>query len=240
MIKLLEQLDGASLRASHYSGLIRAHLAVYGAGYDFCRFYEIKYRRRAGVVCLFNGSAGADFYEGARLGEAKHELSEFIDFASPESVELPRELAPAKGFSGFRAEERIFFGIPPADTAEGIFAPDPEAVFKTVYEGRDADYGLWLTDTLKRVNSRRSALYGYKTSVLTVRFSDGGRAYITDVATPSADRGKGMARTLVRGAAKLLSDGGLKCYLCANEDSAGFYREIGCTEIGRDRIYLRK
>lgn len=239
MIKLLEDFDGSGLRDSHYSGLIRAHLAAYGAQFEFCRFYEIKYRRRAGIICLLNGSATADFCEGAKLREAKRELAEFVDFAAPESVELPYELAPRQGFSGYNACGRTFFEVSPSESAEGIFAPEPEEVFKTAFSDSNADYGLWLTDTMRRVNARQSALYGYKSSVLTVRFSDGGRAYITDVATPPEDRGKGYARTLLGGAARILIDSGMKAYLCAREDSAGFYRELGFTEIASDKIYIK-
>ncbi len=240
MIKLLDNYDCSGLRQSHYSGLIRAHFETYGAGYDFCRFYGISYRKPVGAVCVFNGSAVADFCSESKLRDARRELSEFIEFVSPESIELPPELVPRQGFSGYTGVMRTFFEISPAETSEGIFAPPPEAVFNTALRESGANYGLWLTDTMKRVNSRRSALYGYESSVLTVRFSDSGNAYITDVRTPPEDRGKGYARRLLGAAAKILADSGMSAYLSAREEAAGYYRHIGCKEIASDRIFIKK
>ena len=241
MIRLLEKYDGSGLRDSHYSRVILSHLSAYGTGYGFCRFYEITGSRRAGIIALFNGSAAADFTAGGRITrEMKRELAEFCDFQQLETFELPKELTTRRGIGGMTAVSRRFFEIAPSESSEGIFSPEPEYVFKTVYSGADADYGLWLTDTLHRINAGKSRLYGYKTSVLTVRFVFGGRAYITDVATPPEDRGKGQARALLGGTAKLLAADGFKAYLSAEPDSAGYYEKLGCRDLGADKIYQRK
>lgn len=237
MIKLLDKYDGLDLRDSHYSRVIRAHLDAYGTGYDFCRFYEIVGKHRVGVIAIFNSAVAVDFVRGAKVTNgAKRELSEFIEFQSPISVELPNEFLPRSGFSGYVSFERIFFAVPPSESAVGITEPDPEAVFNTVF-GEAGDYGLWLTDTMRRINGGRSRLLSYESAVLTVRFAVDKRAYITDVATPPDDRGKGYARTLLGGAAKLLKGEGLSAYLAAFPETAGYYRSLGYQEIDRDTVF---
>lgn len=238
MIRLLEQFDGSGLRDSHYSNLIRSHLCAYGTEYDFCCFYEIFYRRRVGIISVFNGAAAADFLEGAKpTPEMKREISEFIDFRRPYSAEIPSELCLRRGYPGYSRCDRAFFLVPPAESSEGVTTPEPEYVFNTVFGGA-GDYGLWLTDTLRRVNKGSSFLFGYESSVLTVRFTLGGRAYITDVATPPEDRGKGYAGKLLGGVSKLLKDRGFNSYLCAAGDTAGYYRSMNYPEAGRDRIFI--
>lgn len=239
MIRLLEDFDGSGLRESHYSEAILSHLNAYGAGFDFCRFYEVSAKKRVGIIAVFNGSMIADFVPEVKLSRAvNREIAEFADFQSPYSIELPRELIQIQGFSGYSARERVFFDVPPAQSCEGITVPDPEAVFKTVYSD-GGDYGLWLTDTMRRLNAGQSRLYAYETSVLTVRFLRGGSAYITDVATPPEDRGKGYARMLLGGVSGLLAAEGFSAYLAAPPDSVGYYRRLGYSEFASDRIFVK-
>lgn len=240
MIRLLDSFDPECLRDSHCSRVIRAHFEAYGTAYDFCRFYEIGYRKRIGVAAVFNGSVIVDLVGGGHASaEARREIAEFIDFQRPDGVEIAPELALKRGYSGYVREARTFFEIPAGESAEGIIEPDPEAVFRTVY-GNDCDYGLWLTDTVRRKNLGKLRLYGFETSVLTVRFMLGGKAYITDVATPEKDRGKGYARALLGGAAKILADEGVSAYLASRESSAGYYRSLGYKEIGADTVFSAK
>lgn len=240
MIKLLNDFDGSGLRVSHYSDLIRSHLSTYGTGYDFCRFYEIAYRRRVGVISVFNGAVTADFCGGASiLPAARREISEFLDFMSPESAELPPEFIGGRYCAGYIRAPRTFFSIPPADTSDGLTDPDPKTAFDTAYGGA-GDYGLWLTDTVRRKNLGSSFIKGYESSVLTVRFMLSGRAYITDVATPESDRGKGYARELLGRASRLLLDAGYSAYLAAGPDSVGYYRSLGYPELGADTLLLAK
>lgn len=240
MIRLLEKYDGSDLRDSHYSRTIFSHLKCYGTDFDFCRFYEIVAKERVGVIALFNGAAVADVLAGERLTRSlKREIAEFVSFQLPESVELPEEMMLRQGFSGYTSCSRIFYWIPPADTSNGITLPVPDDVFKTVYTD-GGDYGLWLTDTLRRVNKGYSRLYCFNSSVLTVRFAIGGRAYITDVATPLEDRGKGYARRLLGGVSKILADEGIKAYLAARADSDGYYRLLGYPGFAADKIFIRK
>lgn len=239
MIKLLEEYDGGGLRDSHYSRIIRAHLEAYGTGFDFCRFYEISYRKRAGIICLFNGSMTAELCEGAKPGSImKHEISELVDFQKPYSVELPHELA-GRGFSRYIGTERRFFEIPSADSADGLISPEPDEVFSALGLPKDS-YPIWLTDTLRRVNHGYSELLGYRSSVLTVRFKSEGLAFITDLATPVADRGKGYARELLGISAKKLANGGYTAYLAAMPELWEFYRSLGCREVGADKVYISK
>ena len=240
MIRFLEQYNGEDLRESHYSRLLRAHLAAYGTDYDFCRFYEMTYRRRAGIICVFNGAMTADFCDGVKpTSSMRRELAEFVDFQQPYSVELPHEIALRQGFSGCISVERRFFEIPPKECSDGLIDPNPETVFSAL--GLPADsYPAWLTDTLRRVNRGCSELIGYGSSVLTVRFKSDGLAYITDLATPEDDRGKGYARELLGRASKSLWDRGFTAYLSAKPELFGFYRELGYPEIGEDKVYIQK
>lgn len=241
MIKFLEHYDGADLRESHYSRLIRAHLASYGTEYDFCRFYEISYRRRVGIICVFNGAVTADFCDGATPNSsARRELAEFVDFQRPYSVELPHELVTRQGFSGCAGIERRFYEIPPFDTSDGLINPAPEDVFAALEDLPEDSYPTWLTDTLRRVNHGYSELFGYRSSVLTVRFKADGLAYITDLATPLSDRGKGYARELLGRASKKLADSGCTAYLAARPKLFEFYRKLGCLEVGVDKVYIQK
>ena len=241
MIRWLEHYDGGGLRDSHYSRLIRAHLAAYGTEFDFCRFYEISYRRRAGIICVFNGAMTADFSDGVTpSSSARRELAEFVDFQRPYSVELPHELVPRQGFSGYAGVERRFYEIPPSDTSDGLIEPAPEDVFAAIGDLPADSYPSWLTDTLRRVNRGHSELLGYRSSVLTVRFKADGLAYITDLATPPDDRGKGFARELLGRASRKLADGGRTAYLAARAELFGFYCKLGCPEVGADKVYIQK
>ena len=240
MIRLLDSLEGVNLKEGHISRVIRSHFAAYGSGYDFCRFYEICGRKRIGVISVFNGGAAVGLCEGAApaLG-AKREIAEFIGFCSPEFVEISPELALNRGFSGYSPIERSFFEVPPGDSAEGLIYPEPAVAFETAF-GENDSFALWLTDTLRRQNLGLSRLLGYESSVLTVRFIDGGAAYIADVATPFEDRGKGYARTLLAKASRLLAEEGASAYLSANEETAGFYESLGYKKIFCDRAFKIK
>ena len=240
MIRVLTDFDGAGLRGSHYSRMIRAHLSAYGTAYDFCRFYEIAFRRRIGIITVFNGSVTADICDGAVVSPAaEREFAEFLDFMLPEAAELPEELSARRLFTGYVPHVRTFFEISAADSSDGLFEPDPQAVFDTVCGG-GADYGLWLTDTVRRLNLGSSRLFGYESAVLTVRFMCSGAAYITDVATPAPDFGRGYARELLTRVSKLLHESGFMPYLAADSDSEGYYRSLGFSAHGSDTIYLLK
>ncbi len=237
MIRLLESCGGEELGDTHYSRVIRSHLNAYGLEYGFCRFYEIFYKTRVGIICVLNGAVTIDLLNGVKpSGTLKREISEFIDFQAPYSFELPAELIPKNGFSGYKAAKRKFYEIPQFDSSEGIFTPEPEKVFETLGLPRES-YPAWLTDTLRRINRGLEELYGYGSAVLSVRFKDGRLAYISDVATPPKDRGKGYARQLIWRTAKKLGDEGYISYLGALEETAGFYEEAGCKAVGEDIVF---
>lgn len=237
MIRLLEDFDGSGLRDSHYSRVIKSHLESYGTGYDFCRFYEIFHRKRVGIISIFNGSAAAELLETARpTGMLKRELWEFSDFVRPAFFELPAELVPKGGIPGCKGFERTFFEINPAENPADLTAPDPEQAFKTIGLP-ESSYPVWLTDTLRRVNQGKEELFGYKSSVLTVRFKTSRLAFITDLATPNDDREKGQAGTLLRSAAAILKDRGYTCYTASKPALIGFYGKLGCKLVGKDEAF---
>lgn len=238
MIRLLDSFDGSGLRDSHYSRLIRSHLSAYGTEYDFCRFYELFERKRAGIICVFNSSVTADFCEGASLSRLmKREIAEFADFQRPYSLELPHELALKSGFSGYKPHVRGFYEICPGESADGLINPEPEVFFKTLGLSPER-YPVWLTDTVRRVNHGLEELWGYESSVLAVRFREERLAYITDLATPEKDRGKGHATALLGKVAARLWESGITAYLTALEDMSGFYSRGIFKQVGQDTVYI--
>lgn len=240
MIRLIENFDGSGLEKSHYSRVILSHLAAYGTGYDFCLFYEIVERKRIGVISVFNGSVTADLTDGARPSPIiRREIREFVDFQSPYSVELPAGLVLKSGFPGYKSSERRFFEVIPGETSDGLSTPDFDYVFNAISLPGDS-YPLWLTDTAKRVNSGLSELIRYESSVLTVRFKAPGLAFVTDLATPEEDRGKGYAKELLRRTACRLKSDGYITYLAAKPSLWEFYEKVGCKTVGGDFIYLKK
>lgn len=237
MIRLIDGFEGSCLRESHLSRVIKSHFLAYGAEYDFCRFYEMAERRRKGIIAVFNGAVSAELCEGEKPGgDIKRELGEFISFQRPAFAEIPEELIGRRGLKGYISKPRVFFEIPPAESSDGLITPEPEAAFAAI--GSGGDYGLWLTDTLRRTNMGLARLYGYESSVLTLRFAVSGKAYISDVATPPDDRGKGYARELLGRVSRALADEGLCAYLSALPETAEYYRSLGYPEIGGDKVYV--
>lgn len=245
MIKRIENIDSTPvvLRQSHYSRIILSHIQTYGTNYDFCELYELRQKgKRAAVLVSLNGSLTADVLDNVSLGGASlRETAEFVRFKSPYAVELPEQMTGKTGISGYQRLKRYFYEIPPRKNADGINPePDAEAVYSTAFSGENSSYGLWLTDTVRRKNKDLLRLYGFQSAVLTVKCRSGGMAYIADVATPEADRGKGYARALLGGVAKLMADEGYTSYLAADDSTRGYYEMLGCKLIGTDNIYKIK
>lgn len=231
------------LRSSHYSRIILSHMQTYGTDYDFCEFYELKQRgKRVAVFSCFNGSLIGDIVEGAAVSRASfREVTEFVRFKSPYYAELPFELAGKNSIKGYQKVKRCFYEVPAADNSDGIeVCADIEKVFKTAFSEKEANYGLWLTDTVRRSNMDLLRVYGYRSSVLTVRCRSSQMAYISDVATPLEERGKGYAAKLLGGVAAIMQSEGYTSYLCADESSWGYYEHLGYKQIFSDHIYKIK
>ncbi len=243
-IESYEEIKPLSLRESHYSRAILSHLRAYGTEFDFCELYEIYTKKTAGYIVFHNSAMVADFVDKALLTPSViREVIEFVSFKCPAVIELPKELCPRSGLiSGYSRHKRTFFDVPKGDNAVHIFDnPDYERVYNTVYSGENnTSYGIWLTDTVRRRNRGQLRLYGMKSSVLTVRFMLGGYAYITDVATPASDRGKGQARQLLAEVAFTLYMEGYKSYLIAKDKTADYYKTLDYSEKGTDYIYELK
>ena len=238
MIKLLTDLSEVSLRKSHYSMLLRSHMRAYGTEFNFCEFYELSTtKKKLALFCCFNGSMVGDIYQGVKITSAcKREIAEFVAFKSPSGIELAKELCTRRGFAGYEKQKRAFFEVKAGDNADGLNQnPDLEAVFKTAFT--DADYGLWLTDTVRRKNRGILRVYAYNSSVLTVKCRGKGYAYISDLATPEEDRGKGYAKALLEKVAHQLETEGYKCYLTALPEASEYYYHIGLKNLGNDIFY---
>lgn len=245
MIRRIDSLESTDirLRNSHYARIILSHMMTYGTEYDFCEFYELmKSGKRIGVFACLNGSMTADILDGASLSSGCiRESDEFIRFKSPYFAEMPPELYSKMGISEYQRIKRCFFKVTPGqDSSELNSEPYMETVFATAFNGKDEHYGLWLTDTVRRRNKDITRVYSYHSSVLTVRCRSNGMAYITDVATPEADRGKGYARTLLGKTAFQMRNEGYECYLTADESTWDYYRSLGYEEIGNDIILKLK
>lgn len=245
MIRIINDLSATAirLRNSHYSRIILSHMQTYGTDYDFCEFYELKQRgKRAAVFSCFNGSVAGDIIEGADISRASfREVVEFIRFKSPYYAELPFELIGKSIIKGYHRAKRCFYEIPAAEDSEGIErCTDLEAAFKTAFAEKEASYGLWLTDTVRRSNKDLLRVYGYKSSVLTVRCRSSQMAYISDVATPAEERGRGYAAKLLGGVAAIMQSEGYTSYLCADESSWGYYEHLGYRQIFSDNIFKNK
>ena len=240
MIKLLTDLSEVSLRNSHYSMLLKSHIRAYGTEYSFCEFYELSTKKKKlALFCCFNGSMVGDIYEGVEIpSSCKREISEFVAFKSPCGIELASELCTRRGFEGYEKQKRDFFEVKAGDNADGLNpTPDLEAVFKTAFT--DADYGLWLTDTVRRKNRDILRVYSYNSSVLTLKIGENGHAYICDLATPESDRGKGYARSLLEKVAYQMKSEGCKCYLTALPKASEYYKHIGLNLLGDDVFYYK-
>ncbi len=239
-----EDIKPLALRESHYSRTILSHLRAYGTEFDFCELYEIYTKSTAGYIVFHNSAMVADFTDKSLITAAvKREVAEFISFKCPSTIELPRELITRTGlYHGYTRHKRTFFDVPIGRSAVHLLdTVDYDHVYNTVYGNeRSTEFGLWLTDTVRRRNRGQLRLYGYKSSVLTVRFMIGGYAYITDVATPPSDRKKGQARTLLAEASFALYMENCKCYLTAKEKTADYYKKLGYPEKGTDYIYEQK
>ncbi len=245
MIRRIENIDEIKLdlRDSHYSRLILAHIKTYGTDFDFCEVFEISSaKKRIGFIVCFNATMVADITENAHVTQAcLRELKEFISFKCPYTVEICPELCTKMGFKGYSKIKRTFFDIIKGTDDKGLALElDYDAVFSTVFDPSKESFGLWLTDTARRVNRNLSRLYSYESSVLTVRYFLKNFAYITDVATPESDRGKGFGRSLLQKAAFVLENEGYKPYLTATDETAGYYRSLYFPETGQDYIYKLK
>ncbi|MCD8006479.1 MAG: GNAT family N-acetyltransferase [Oscillospiraceae bacterium] len=248
MIRRIDSFDNAKLllRDSHYSRIILSHILAYGTEFDFCEFYELlKGNKRIGIFASMNSLLTVDLLDDARSSSGCiRETEEFIRFKYPMIVEMPEVLIPRRGLSEYRKEKRYFFSVP---ASEGVLEEKEllrelpyESVFETAFAGQDANYGLWLTDTVRRVNRGIVRIYGYRSAVLTVKCQSYGRAYLADIATPEEDRGKGYASTLIRLVSQELKKEGIECYLASDESMRDFYLRLGCTELGEDYILKLK
>ncbi len=245
MIRRIENIERIKLklRDSHYSRLILSHVRAYGTEFDFCEIFEIATsKKRVGFIACFNSTMVADVIDNARVTNAcLREIKAFVSFKSPAVIEICPELCTRLGFKNYAKHHRTFFEV--AKGSESLdLNPNPnyEYVFSTAFDSSKESYGLWLTDTVRRVNRALSRVYSYKSSVLTVRCMSSGQAYISDVATPEEDRGKGYARELLKKTAFELDKDGYKAYLAATDETAGFYRSLCFAEKGNDNIFILK
>ena len=248
MIRRIDSFDNAKLllRDSHYSRIILSHILTYGTEYDFCEFYELlKGNKRVGIFASMNSSLTVDLLDDAHSSSGCiRETAEFIRFKYPMYVEMPEVLVPRRGLSEYRKEKRYFFSVLEADEAledgELLREIPYEKAFETAYAGQDVNYGLWLTDTVRRVNRGIVRIFGYRSAVLTVKCQSNGRAYLADIATPEVDRGKGYASTLIKLVSQELKKEGIESYLASDESMRDFYLRLGCTELGEDYILKLK
>ena len=212
---------------SYYGRKIRAYIAAYGTGYDFCRLYADD---NNGAVLVYNSLAVVD-------ADKSDELDEFIEMISPVTVEAPIKTSLAINDNYKRIHRTLFRVMPNEDFIDGINAMPPlDEVYKILAECfDDIDYEMWYTDASHRIRHGISRIYLYGRTTAELAFYDDGFAFLSHIATALDGRGKGAARALVGHIAGTLEK--QNTYLFARDFRRSFYESFGSKAVGEDILY---
>lgn len=231
--------DGVSERLtdSYYGRKIMAAYLSYGAEYDFCRFYSCENPDGSGgIIHVFYASMIVD-------GNVSREDAEtFIRMFSPVNIE-------ASGSMSLRLEEgywgihRTMFRAASGDTDiryEAIDVNNRAAecfrILRDSFENM-GEFDRWYVDMSHRIRHKTAELYLYGGTTVTKAFDVGGFAFLSHIATASAERGKGGARRLLYCISKRLEAEGKSGYLFALDHRRSFYSSIGFEAVGEDIFY---
>jgi hypothetical protein len=251
MIKLLTDENGIDreLLLKTISGKkLLAYLKAYGAGYDFCRFYEITGESGGhGFMFIINSTL---IICSDDVLEATEELEMFIEMNLPFRIEGSQKILHGlKGAGHYQALNRTVFELVPdenmADFNEEYvdFNPALPEVYKILNEGfpNIADFGLWYTDTSHRCRHGISRVFTYKgCTTASAVFDIDNEILIGQVATKIESRGSGYAREFLKWLAAFFNRLGKKSYLLALDVRVSFYREIGFKEIEHEIVLERR
>ncbi len=238
MIKLIDSLDDISsdiLKETCCGRRILSYYNAYGAGYEFCQFYQ----SLDSVILVFNSTMlifGNDF--------DSEEINIFVDMHKPFRIEGDQKVINMISNQDYVSLHRTTFqltnGNPLSiDENDVDFNPTLDEVYSILNEGFPnlSDYPLWLADTSHRIRhgvSRVMTYKGYTTA--TISYDINNYVLVGQVATKIAARGSGFARKFLIWLADYLEKQGKTAILYALDIRESFYREIGFKEISEEYV----
>ena len=227
------------LTDSYYGKKIQAAFLAYGAEYDFCKFYACG----EGTVHIYNSAMIID-------GNAyPDEVNILIEWTKPNTIEVSSEIAlriPER----YERRHRTLFK---AETGEKTDSTDisygdikvnqcMEECFGILRESFEnfGDFDLWYVDISHRIRHGVSGLYLCGKTTVTKCFDIDGFVFVSGIATAASERGRGMARRVLRCLAEEFRSEGKEMHLFALDHRRTFYESIGFEPIGEDILYEMK
>ena len=230
MIRLLTQEPEMTERPDVYSEMIRSLYAAYGTKYDFCRFYE----QDSGAVISYYYGAGVLSYPEVMTDEDTDELSGFLSCGIMKKVLMPGKAAEIL-FPGNKIPELFLMRF--SDEIKITDNIDKDAVkrqnslseiYEIVRDGFDIDRDTWYTDTSHILRRGIAGSYILDGSCAALKmFSSGGISYLSYICTRKSERGKGLAKRLIRYICAEETRCGREIFLFCEKDLAGFYEDSG-------------
>lgn len=214
---------------------ILSYFKAYGTGYDFCRFFK----SGEALMLIINSTMlihGSSF--------ESDELNIFVDMHKPFRIEGDSKAVGMIKNSGYNALHRTTFqlvcgeDVPDAEN-DVDFEPKLDEVYSILNEGFPnlADYSLWLADTSHRVRHDISRVMTYRNSTTaTLSYDINDNVLVSQVATRTAARGSGYARTFLTWLASYLKERGKTAVLYALDIRESFYREIGFKAVEEEYV----
>lgn len=251
MIRLIDDekdIDRSLLLKTLSGKKVLSYLKAYGAGYDFCRFYEFipESGRGRGICFLMNSTL---IICGDNELEADDELEMFVAMNLPFRIEgAQRVLEGLSDKKHYQKLNRTVFELMPDnshdfDETAVDFNPKLTEVYKILSEGfpNIADFSLWYTDTSHRCRHGVSRVFTYKDcTTASAAFDIDNTVLVAQVATKLQSRGSGYAREFLKWLAGFFNNLGKRAYLLALDVRTSFYTEIGFREVEREIVLERK
>lgn len=204
---------------------IRALLAAYGTGYDFCRFY----RHNGGS---FLAGMGESFVLCAGGGADCEELAQFLNFSGCAELLCDSECGGKINVSLGSDLSRVNVmryggtGIP----CEMECSPPLSEMYDIVGTVFGFEYEPWYLDMSHRVRHGVARCRKLEGSALVIQHDINGEALISQVATLPAQRGRGLASGLISSVCAELC--GREIYILCEDGLIPFYRKNGFEVCG--------
>lgn len=212
---------------------IRALLAAYGTGYDFCRFY------------LHNGSSflaemGGGFVLCAGGGADCGELAEFLNFSGCAELlcgcDIGEKINKRLCAELLRVNVMRFDGAGVPCDAE--CSPPLSDVYGIVGRVFGFEFEPWYLDMSHRVRHGVARCRKLCGSALVIQHDLNGEALISQVATLPEQRGRGLSSRLISSACAELS--GSEVFVICEDELIPFYRKNGFEVCGHLAQLTRK
>ena len=223
------------LTDSYYGRKIKAAFLAYGADYDFCKFYACG----EGTVHIYNSSMIIDGNCDAE------DVNILIALAKPYNIEVSGDTA-LQISEQYKKLHRTLFRARPGET--DILPGDikvnqcMQECFEILSKSFDnfGSFDQWYVDISHRIRHGVSELYLCKSTTVTKYFDIDGSVFVSGIATAEAERGKGMARRVLRCLAEKLRAEGKEMYLFALDHRKTFYESIGFEPVAEDILFEMK